>query len=372
METVLRSNGQIVWGAVGFRDRANDSPDDKRWARDKFKSDVRDARDANPTLHGLVFFTNVDFTPGEITELEGISREAGLAFVDIFYRERMRVLLDEPRGFALRYQYLQIEMSNAEQAAFFGRWGDAVHQLLSTRFDAVEDALREIKFHQATLRPIRDVRLILELDRTYRLEELGAFGISGHLHNHNESLGNSPHGLWFAFRDAVSLPQPAASDVACDGVLGLIHSPLGFGIVESHQCKGPTAALEIWTSQFNQRRPGSFDALHDLDGGLLRVFVTRSLHSKIRRVCLEVNGYVLLDMASSGATWVKAQAACMSWQGAQQLTEALPGEHAPVSEWLDLRRQEYEGILRIDFDAGVRKVCREVGTPAVPPSLTEQ
>src|SRR5947207_6752172 len=104
-------NREIVWGAVGFRANATDSAEDKLWVTQKIKADVTSAKTANPQLWGFVFFTNVDLTPGDLISLEQLVRENGLSFVEIFYRERLRIVLDSPRGLALRYQHLGISLS---------------------------------------------------------------------------------------------------------------------------------------------------------------------------------------------------------------------------------------------------------------------
>lgn len=117
------SDREVVWGGIGFRNNAIDSADDKAWARTKFKSDISAALTENPSLWGFVFFTNIDLTPNESSELEAIAKGLGLSFVDIFYRERLRIVLDSPRGLGLRFQHLSIPLSEPEQAAFFAEYG---------------------------------------------------------------------------------------------------------------------------------------------------------------------------------------------------------------------------------------------------------
>lgn len=110
-----------VWGAVGFRNNANDSPEDKKWVRNKFSSDLKRALQENPKLFGFVFFTNVDLTPAELKAMELDGHVHGLQSCEVFHRERIRIALDSPQGFAYRLQYLDIEMSREEQVAFFDR-----------------------------------------------------------------------------------------------------------------------------------------------------------------------------------------------------------------------------------------------------------
>jgi len=111
----LYKDQNLVWGAVGFRHKANDSAEDKKWVKNKYKNDLEAARKHNSDLRGFVFFTNVDLTPGEVAELEDLARSLDFTFTDIFYRERLRIALDQPVGLAFRYQYLNIAMEPAEQ-----------------------------------------------------------------------------------------------------------------------------------------------------------------------------------------------------------------------------------------------------------------
>jgi hypothetical protein len=130
-----------VWGAVGFRNSANDSPEDKRWVKEKFLSDLNTALEENPSLKGLVFFTNVDLTPSEENELIKEAKSRGFAWIEVFYRERLRILLDSPEGLGLRFQYLGIPLTEEEQAAFFEKIseiGFVVNEYILTQIEAKE------------------------------------------------------------------------------------------------------------------------------------------------------------------------------------------------------------------------------------------
>jgi hypothetical protein len=62
-------NGVETWGAVGFRNSANDSTEDKTSVRKKFQSDLTEALKENVHLNSFIFFTNVDLTPAEVRAL---------------------------------------------------------------------------------------------------------------------------------------------------------------------------------------------------------------------------------------------------------------------------------------------------------------
>ena len=91
-------NGETIWGAVGFRNSVTDSSEDKRWAKEKFESDLAAALAERPGLRQFVFLTNVDLTPKEIQDLERIAHESVVSYVEVFHRERLRIVLDSPVG----------------------------------------------------------------------------------------------------------------------------------------------------------------------------------------------------------------------------------------------------------------------------------
>jgi hypothetical protein len=135
------------FGAVGFINNVSDSPGNKRSTLKKFKSDLQSALNEDNNLHAFVFFTNVDLTPKDIKNMEEIGRKQNLSFVDIYHRERMRIALDSAEGLAIRYQYLGISLSEAEQAAFFSRFGNDLEILVRGGFDSIEQKLDQIEFN---------------------------------------------------------------------------------------------------------------------------------------------------------------------------------------------------------------------------------
>jgi hypothetical protein len=137
------ASGTPVWGAVGFRVNANDSREDKSWVKKKFRDDLAAALDGNASLKGFVFLTNIDLEPAEVAELTKHAHDAGIEHVEIFYRERLRIVLDDARGLAYRFQFLGIELSSAEQAAFFTQFGSDFREEFNTRLTQVEKSFNE-------------------------------------------------------------------------------------------------------------------------------------------------------------------------------------------------------------------------------------
>jgi hypothetical protein len=132
-----------VFGAVGFVNSASDSASNKTSTRRKFKTDLQKVAAATPKPKVFTFFTNVRLTINERDELRALAIGAGLMDCDIYDRERIRLALDMPDGLAARFQYLQIPMSEAEQASFFARWGDDIQSVISTGFGRLETKLSQ-------------------------------------------------------------------------------------------------------------------------------------------------------------------------------------------------------------------------------------
>lgn len=165
IECVLR--GEKCFGAVGFRNNACDSPEDIREIRRKFKADVNAARAASQEVKSFVFLCNVDLTSREVEQLEAIAHEWGFTNVDIYWRERIRLALDGTDGLPFRHQYLSIPLSEAEQAAFFSRYGKELEKMLTGRFDRIEERLEAADFARWKSGCIRSIRLHLNFKEMF-------------------------------------------------------------------------------------------------------------------------------------------------------------------------------------------------------------
>jgi hypothetical protein len=164
--------------AVGFVNQATDSPTHRRSASRKFASDLERSLSRSRVPDAFVFFTNVSLTNTQKVKLTDMGYSAGLSHCDIIDREQMRLRLDSSEGLAIRYQYLRIPMSEAEQALFFSKWGEKINQSISEGFSETTKLLNRVQFfHEATY-GLRELSVLMELDREYPEEELGA--VSAH------------------------------------------------------------------------------------------------------------------------------------------------------------------------------------------------
>lgn len=159
-------------GAVGFVNSASDKAADKRTIKTKFRNDLDRALEEEKDLKAFVFFTNVNLTVTEKSKLTDEAIPKGLLLCEIYDRERIRIVLDSPDGLSFRYQYLQIPLSDAEQATFFSRWGNEIQNLISKKFEELDKRLNRIQFIQESTNPLRNISFQIELDREYTTSEL--------------------------------------------------------------------------------------------------------------------------------------------------------------------------------------------------------
>lgn len=166
---------QTAFGGVGFVNQGNDSNEQKKTIKKKFSDDLASAISADENITAFVFFTNINLTIGEKDSLIEKARNEGVIFCDILDRERIRIALDSPDGFSIRFQYLNITLSEEEQASFFSRWGDDIQSVISSGFQKVEGTLNRVLFLQESNDPIASLTISLELDKKYSADEIGHF-----------------------------------------------------------------------------------------------------------------------------------------------------------------------------------------------------
>lgn len=169
------NGSETAFAAVGFLNEANDSNEQRASSMRKFEHDLGAALAAKPQLRVFVFFTNVNLRQSEKSELEQSANTKGISQCELFDRERIRISLDSADGFSIRYQYLKIPLSEAEQATFFAKWGDDIQNIISQGFGKLEKTLCRLQFLAEMMLPLSHFTVILELDREYTGLEIGHF-----------------------------------------------------------------------------------------------------------------------------------------------------------------------------------------------------
>ena len=167
------SGQQLAFGAVGFMNQANDSDQSKAKIASKFESDFISPLKPKITPTVFIFFTNINFTIGEKSDLIKCAQNKGISTCEIFDRERIRIALDSPDGLAARFQFLNIPLSDAEQATFFARWGTDIQSVITTGFQDIRKTLDQMLFIHEANRVLHSLHIAFKLDREYEAAEIG-------------------------------------------------------------------------------------------------------------------------------------------------------------------------------------------------------
>ena len=150
IEAIYKGSKRVL-GAIGFVNDANDSEQHRGNAKSKFAEDLKKALTVLPDEYNrkpevFVFFTNVGLTPGIIDDLKKSVHGTGITICEIYDREHMRLMLDCNTGYAIRYRYLDIRMSDEEQKDFFDKWGDQLQGMISESLGGIETMTHRLHF----------------------------------------------------------------------------------------------------------------------------------------------------------------------------------------------------------------------------------
>ena len=167
IEALYKANLQVV-GAVGFVNDASNTNEHRNQARTKFADDLKAATAIPIDHHGrvprfFVFFTNVGLTPSIITELQNDAIDAGMEACEVYDRERLRLLLDSTKGYAIRQRYLDIPLTDAEQKVFFENWGEQIQAVISRGIDTVQSTTSRLLFLAEAQVPVDTIAVTVKL-----------------------------------------------------------------------------------------------------------------------------------------------------------------------------------------------------------------
>jgi fido (protein-threonine AMPylation protein) len=163
----------------------------------------------------FAFFVNQPLTIGERAELQARTGEVP---AEIYHLERIRALLDSPKGCGVRLEYLRIAMTEAEQWAFWNTMNYDVVRKLS------ENELRR----DAQMRTVQDT-----LDKI--LARTTAIGLDLHA---------SPSSLQKVTQAVESLEMPTASFTAT--TLCWVHRLLTENLNLPEAVRGRFRAVQVW------------------------------------------------------------------------------------------------------------------------------
>jgi hypothetical protein len=321
IEAMYREN-QIAYGAVGFVNQANDSEEQKKTIRSKFECDLSSALSSDQKPAAFVFFTNINLTIGEKEGLIAKAKKTEILFCEILDRERLRIALDSPDGFSIRFQYLNISLSEEEQASFFARWGDEIQSVISTGFQRIENTLNRVLFFQESTDALSHLTLSFELDRKYTAEEIGHFRLFCSMY-----LKEPKHKILSILFGSSDKSNRMRKDLAADfteetpgikyGICGgqwehyinheSCESEPSEEEDEKYKCVGASSGIGLTEVEFLSisYSKGSLIrffpsiTLRDLDEAFYLPFVNKSLAAKTKVIHIYSNGYKLQEISRS-------------------------------------------------------------------------
>ena len=319
IEAIFKKD-QIAFGAVGFVNQAADnSSRKKKEIFKKFKDDVESAVSIETPPNAFFFLTNMNFTAGEKDKLAALAKKKGIQYCEIFDRERLRIILDGADGFSIRFQFLGISLSKAEQATFFAKWGGDIQSLISTKFNSVQNVLDRVLFLQESYGILSSLNISFELDKEYSADEIGHFRAFCIMHLKEPKcdifsiiFGSSDKASRFSREEEVSKDLTGikhgisgaqwiqkASTIVPDE-----HPILGDAepIYERVGSSSSIGVKEVRFINISYRHDGflRFDprmSLRDLNEAMFLPIVNRSLAGRIKCIHIFANEYKLLEIS---------------------------------------------------------------------------
>jgi hypothetical protein len=153
-----------VFGAVGFVNQATDKSDDRIKSESKFIKDIDRAISEGIQFSMFIFFTNVSLTVRSKEKLISYAKEKAIHHCEIYDRERITLSLNSADGYAIRYEFLNISLSEAEQATFFAKWGEDIQGIISDGFGKLQKSINRLLFLHEVARPISTFSIIIKLN----------------------------------------------------------------------------------------------------------------------------------------------------------------------------------------------------------------
>lgn len=314
----LFQDGQRAFGAVGFVNQASDSDQQRNQIKKKFRGDLERALEGDSKPDVFVFFTNVNLTIKDKKGLTSIAKKSGCTHCEVFDRERIRIALDNPDGFATRFQHLDMPLSEPEQSSFFARWGDDIQAVISTGFQEVQSTLDRLLFLEESASTLTHLTIRFELDRTYAAEEIGHFRAFCALHLKEPTCNTMS--ILFGSSDISRRMYPDGPGSDREQLPGIAHGISGgqweeritedtavseddsrekYALVTYSSSVGmdELSAVVITYSRHDLIRTRPVLALRDYDESMFLPMLNDSLARKIRNVRVFANDYKLLDVS---------------------------------------------------------------------------
>lgn len=277
-------------GAAGFiNDACDTNPAHKKQITAKFKSDLAAALAKNPLLEAFVFFTNMDFTPGEKKTLTAHAVKAARKLrpdgpplhVEFYTRERIAQDLTRPVLVPLRSEVLEIPPTQEEIVAAIAR----SNEILASQ----QRTLARIEFLQAAHLPIVTVALDVELTQPVDRQTLGNMSL---LVGFTATHGIDTVGLWLAMTNGTikipTVPGPVPRL--------LVQMWSDEGEVPEEDSSSPLReGPQVYLTSTIRFAETPEMKLGDLNNRCVFIYAQGDLVNYMKAIRVAVNGYRLVD-----------------------------------------------------------------------------
>ncbi len=322
----------VVWCAVGFRNGGGNDEAARKAGDEKFREDLARMRKEDPSLKGFVFFTNIDLTPAQVSDLRTHAISFGVSHVAVFDFEKLRHVLDTAEGMIARLQYLHIAMSETEQLALVSKFGRELQRAVTTRLDRVDRTLGEMERFMAFQKPIFRLEAHIEFVEPVTSNTLGDGALLLLIHG----LRSPADGVCLFCRVIRGHARSTSSTVLEltswieDATLNSSHSVITHPVAVSHD---PASGLA--PGFFSLIKTGNqIVRLNDVSFPRMEVVGTANFCAKVKRVLVDVNGYELFAAEADATDPIEVPT----------LPRAVPFE-ASEHSWVHLVRMAWRDFL---------------------------
>lgn len=121
VKDIVSTKDNLIWIGAAYFPRGQQSFSD---ISEKFSGDLKGIQKNNASA--LAFVTNQELTLGERKKL----KEIGKPFtIEIFHLERIAGILDSPKNYGIRLEFLDVELTKEEQLSFFAEKDNQISEL---------------------------------------------------------------------------------------------------------------------------------------------------------------------------------------------------------------------------------------------------
>jgi len=375
--------GDLCFGAVGFVNDAADIKQHRDQIKRKFRNDLKSAcsgkSEQNESAKAFVFFTNVGLTPTIIAGLKAQASEAGMAYCDILDREHLRIALDSSKGYAIRFRYLDIALSDAEQKDFFSTWADEINAMMVSELGGIDQTIKRVQFLLEAQFLVDSLTTVVRLDKSLWDATKGnfVFQTSLSLQTHSDGLiglyaggGNEPivqtpeqleasgenwprnsqFGYSFDWlipgtpqykkyvEEFESLEQPSIEKTKDKKCIDYVRTFSSSGILDVSK-----EVFDFWSGcqPFLHRFSPTFKLI-ELDSCMILFDCSRAFADAIENITILANGYELLNLSKED--WKVMPGSFDRFKLPKEATQTRDS-----SEWATLRPSKMSSAFTIDL-----------------------